>query len=773
MEQETATLAGKVERVFFARPDGQWMAGILVDDEGNEARFQARCSAERGDRLELVGRWEIDPKWGRQFVGESGIVKMDESPDALIHLLASDCRFRGLGIARARKVVEAALALSDDGDMASSLVQHPQEIAARAKVPVEIVENARDVWCSKRSYFDSLALLCEQGWSNAQAQAVIDKFGENAPTMIRRDPYMVIGAIPRFGFRTVDAVAKQMGVSVDDPARLAAGLTYCLDRMSNDGNTWTTREGLLAEAMQELRPDTLQGEGRTLEALEKLIATGWIAVEHSPQGTELVADANLAAIELEVFETLVKGLTDTAGPEEHFYQCSLTLDGPRATAVLATLNEGQLEAAKGFSTHRYSLISGGAGVGKTYLMNAICEIAEENSLKVELCAPTGKAARKLSHATGRDSKTIHRLLEPGFDEETGQFTFARGPKYPIEAGLVVVDEASMVDVRLAHKLLRALAPDTRLLLVGDHHQIPSVGPGAILRDVLAGHASYPGAVHVLREVVRQAGELARNTSAILNGIVVNTTSPAWAIQKATKGNDEGTAAIVATMVEALVTGAEPLEPFGRALDFAWDVQVLAPTKKGDLGTWELNRHLQKLRQRLLGHQVPPEVNNGERAKPLVGDRVIWTKNDYTLELFNGTQAIVTDLRKGGVMDLFIEDGREVTIPASKRNLIELAYAITIHKAQGSEWPAVLLVCSSAHWYQRDRNLLYTGASRAAESLTIIGDMAGIRGYAQQQRSAGRQTFGAFFVHGWRPTFHVEQRTGTQGVVDEEAEDTRG
>lgn len=768
------TLRGTVSRVFFANPDSPWMAGVLALDDGQEVRFNGKCVAQVGDKLELAGRWGQHPKFGRQFEAETGLVKMDESPEALAHMLSTDSRFKGLGPVRARKVVDAALALSGDGDIASALKDYAAEISSRAGCPLDVVENAGKVWNERRSYFDALALLCEQGWSNAQAQTIIHVLDENAPAIVRENPYLLIGRIPRFGFRTVDVVAQKMGIETGNPQRLVAGVAYCLDQEASGGNTWTTREGLLYAASQELRPDTLDGEDRIASAMEGLIAAGAIHIDVSPLGTEIVADARLAKVEFDVFERLLAGL----GEKRDIH--SFKLDGPRAQAVLLTLNEGQAKAVWGFWTHRFSVVSGGAGVGKTYTMRAVCEIAEENGLVVALCAPTGKAARKLSHATERNASTVHRLLEPKFNEETGDFRFTRGPSNPIKVAvsgstgetlllqqarldggimpgwnvrdvdLVVVDEVSMVDVRLMRSLLLAMKSGTRLLLVGDHHQIPSVSPGAILRDLLAAQGKYDGAVHILTEIVRQAGDLARNTTALLGGVVVASNSAVWGIEHTEKGHEDSAAAHVAMLVEAVVTDPNILEPFGRPLDLAWDVQVLAPQKKGELGTYALNVHLQKLHQRLRGNAPPEPTKKDERPKPMIGDRVIWTRNDYTLDLYNGTQALVMGFKKGGAMEIHTEDGRDVTVPPEKRIRVEVAYAMTIHKSQGSEWPFVVLIGSSSHWHMHDRNLFYTGASRAAESLTIVGDRGGIKHFVSEKKSAARQTFGALIVHGWQP-----------------------
>lgn len=739
----TETLRGVVGRVFFSKPEGPFMAGQLkLDDSGRLVRFSGKLVAQPGDRLELTGEWANHPRFGEQFEAETGIVKLNESPDALAHLLASDERFKGLGPARARKVVDAALALSTDGNMASALIEFPNEVAARAGVALEIVQNASAVWQEKRSYFDALALLVDQGWSNAQAQQILHVFGENAPAIARGDPYLLIGRVPRFGFRTVDAVARKMGALAADPARLMAGVAYCLDKIGEEGNTWTTRQALNESAVRELRPDTLDAEAGIDAAIQKLIDVGAIHLDRSPLETELVADARTARAEFEVFEILLRGLKARADVE-------LAFAGPRATDVMATLNEGQARALAGISRYRFNVLSGGAGVGKTYLQRAVCEVAEENGLRVALCAPTGKAARRLQQATQRRACTIHRLLDPQFDEMSGLFRFTRHQGRRLDVDLVIVDESSMVEVKLWRALLVALPDHARLLIVGDHNQIPSVGAGAVLRDILAGHKAYPGAVHILLEIVRQAGVLARNTTALLDGVVVAQDVPAWRIHRTERGHEVGTEQHVVDVVESLVAG--PAEPFGRPLMLALDVQVLAPKRKGPLGTYALNVKLQALQQRLLGHPEPPPTEQDKPPKPLVGDRVIWIVNDYDLELFNGTQAIVLSVNDNGSLEIFVEDGREVTIPPGKRKNIEVAWAMTIHKAQGSEWPAVVLVVSSAHRFMRDRALLYTGASRAAEALVIVGDMQGIRAFADHRRATARETFGKFLVHGWAPT----------------------
>ncbi len=736
------TLNGTIDRVFFSNPDRPWMAGKLRAENGKLVSFSGTLAAPEGESVTLEGGWVDHPKYGRQFEATSGRVRLDETPEGLVRLISDSADFSGIGPARARKIVDAALALSPDGEAITGLRVKTAEVAERAGVPLDVVEALVETWNARAESYAAVSALVDQGWTAAQSEKIVRVLGENAPALVKDNPFMLIGKIARFGFRTVSAVADKMGIAPSDPRRLAAGVAYCLERQAEHGHTWMGYEALIAEAVKELQPNTLQDEILIEDAIGELVTSRLLFSEIEPNGTSILADAHLARAESGAFSRLIAGLTEEVEP--------LPLTGEDSAEVVATLNDGQAAALDAFSRHRFAVISGGAGVGKTYTMRAVHNVARENGLTVACCAPTGKAAKRLSLSTGAEALTIHRLLEP-FHTEDG-FKFSRHKGNPVEADLVIVDECSMIDVRLVSSLLDALPSTCRLLLVGDHNQIPSVGPGAILRDLLAGATKFGGAVSVLSKVVRQAGQLDRNTRAILDGVVVNESSPAWAVVPTEPGNYRGAARTAREVVEALVASGDPaIESFfGRPLDLAFDVQVLAPMKNGDLGVHALNVELQALRQRLLGNLPPEPVAKDRKPKPLVGDRVLWTVNDYELGLLNGTQAIVLEARKDGSMLLLTEDGEEKKVSTAKRANVEVCYAMTIHKSQGSEWPAVVLVVGSCHRYMADRNLLYTGASRAAKSLTIVGDAAGLRVYAQSQKSERRSTFGEFMVQGWVP-----------------------
>lgn len=733
---------GVIGRTFFSNPDSPFTTGKINLEDGTTASFAGACFLRVGDKVELTAEWVKHPKYGMQLQVLGARIEMDESVDGLIGMIAGAKEFKGFGPARAEALVKAAQKICKDGDILKTIIERTAAVTFHSNVDAEIVAKAAEILKAGEQRYRTIASLVEMGWSNAQGQTIEATLGDTAPSLVRGDPYFLIGKVARFGFRTVDAVALKSGIKTSDPKRLMAGLCFCLDRIGNDGHTWTTFDALIEQANQELRPDTLDAEALIGEAFDRLIDGEIITESTTPAGAKIVAETRTLLREIMVFENLMAWIDEDA---------DRPMVVPTGMPEVQKLNGDQRKALDGVLTKRLTVITGGAGVGKTYTMRSVVDVASRNGLCVKLAAPTGKAAKRLREATGRDASTLHRLLEPQMTPTGFKFTRNRGN--PIEADLVIIDEVSMIDVWLMSYVIEALPEGCRLLLVGDHNQIPSVGAGAVLRDLLGVAPKYPESIHILTDIVRQAGDLARNTSAILDGVVVPDCPPVWSITKTESGSDSGAANTVAQIVEWAATNT--IDAFDEPLDFAWEIQVLSPMKKGPLGTFLLNVELQKVRQRMLGNPPPPVTEKDKKPTPLVGDRIIWTKNDYELGLLNGTQALVRQIKKGGAMEITTDDGREVTVEAAKKIHVEVAYAMTIHKSQGSEWPMVVLCASSAHWVMHDRNLLYTGASRASTALFIVGDQKGLRNFASQKKSIRRQTFGSLMVHGWSPILKGE------------------
>jgi exodeoxyribonuclease V alpha subunit len=425
----------------------------------------------------------------------------------------------------------------------------------------------------------------------------------------------------------------------------------------------------------------------------------------------------------------------------------------------AALNEDQVRAVVSAFGWRASVISGGAGVGKTFSVNTIASLADGANLTVALCAPTGKAAQRLSEMTGRAATTIHRLLEPQrVKEDKGElkFKFGRDESCPLESDIVIVDEVSMVDVRLMKSLLLAIDPNrTTLILVGDHNQLPSVGPAAILRDAIASGICH---VTILHKVVRQAGELKLNVSATLDGQVMPTSADALETARSAMVGDSPKIAPwyvfkkdspqdVRTILHSLF--AEKLRTYSierngslDKIDPAWDVQLLTPMHAGPIGTKSLNAMLQRIFQREAGVDVEPWNGEGE-PRPLPGDKVIYLRNDQEIGIMNGTMGRVLQRDKGSLIVLWDCVSEPVEIDSERVGNVRLAYAMTVHKSQGSEFPVVVFVCAKPHTIMHHRGLFYTAVSRARQSSIVIGDPWAIANCARTVTLDKRRTLSTY------------------------------
>lgn len=727
---------GVIEKVHYCSPDSGFFTGKVRCTTGGLLSVKGTLIAAVGDRVELTGTMVTHPKYGPQFNFTSGRLVLNESREALVTLLATNKRFKGFGPARAEKLVAAAERMADPGEKITDVLTNtPEDLALCSGIPVKMVLLAAEVWEGQRAHFEDITALIDMGWSNVQAAAIRAHFGNGAPGRIGKDPYELIGKVKRFGFLTVDAVARKMGVEKSDPRRIAAGVVFCLTRDQSNGHTWMAYRALLMASLKELQPDTLNGEDLIQDSIDEAVGAGLI-FRTQADGEDVVAQRPIAEAEVRVFERLLWGLRHELDP--------LDLWG----GVMGELNAGQRQAVEGFSNTIYSVISGSAGTGKTYIVKAIREISKANGLRIKLCAPTGKAAVRLSEATDAEATTIHQLLGTNYDPETGGFTFVNNYTNRLDAQVIVVDEASMVDPFLMRSLLSAMEDDCRLVLVGDHNQIPSVQAGAILRDVLRSQDSLPRSIHILTEIVRQRGVLARNTSAILDGMVSPHETFDWGFLRPPLNDESKIPDLAASLVEFLAGNHS--EELGRVPDIIWDIQLLCPMKAGPMGMNAINARMQALHQGRLGNFPPPPFNPDKLPQPMVGDKVIWTKNNYTLQMMNGQMGVVEKLLKGGDSILSLEDGRIVEVPAKERFSYDLGYAITIHKSQGSQWPYVLLLISESQYMMQDVNLLYTGASRASVSLTFAGTAKGINMFAKNRKSHTRRTFGSLMSGGWVP-----------------------
>ncbi|HZT32797.1 MAG TPA: AAA family ATPase [Bryobacteraceae bacterium] len=714
-----SSLRGIVETVFYSGPT--FTAGRLRTPEGALVNFAGKVFAKPADPVRLEGQWTRHPKYGRQFAVEALGYDLEMDPDGLANFLANHPDVKGIGPAKAQLIAEHFGTGFD-----AAIRTRPETVAAVAKAPLELILALQRIWIANSDFNAAMTYLSRFGLTHHQVTTLVERFGSQVVPILEHDPYVLIREIPGFGFKRVDKIARKMGTPKDLPSRVRAGIQYSVLDALDDGDCWVEYEDLLDRANTLLVMDTLDSREVIEGHLETLIAEGVLVSQ--PFERLVVADPEIHRMERELADVLATAhmrsphaVTDLEG--------LLDAEG-------ALLNREQREAVKNALTYSISLMTGGAGSGKTFAVSTITTIADRLEKTVVLAAPTGKAAKRLEQVVGHEASTIHRLL--GFNGRT----YSRDALNPIEADILVVDEVSMVDVPLAWRFFQAIdRTKTAVVLVGDHNQLPPVGPGNLLRDLVKSRAI---PTTVLTQIIRQAGVLKENSTAILFGEVrptadveIGARRPWYVIDKFTDTGD------VQRML--LLLFAEVLQE-RLGYDLVRDVQVLTPTHRGPLGTVELNAELQRLLQKKLFDFEVPDVEHGHRPRLYPGDKVIQMKNDYELGVMNGAMGIVTGVdAKGGLTIDF--DGRSVEIEAGPdaAGNVQLAYATSIHKVQGSEFPCSVVVAHKSHSFMHHRNLLYTAVTRAKESVILLGDRWGMENCASKRQVDRRNTFLSFLL----------------------------
>lgn len=705
----TAVVTGVVDRVILHRPDtGYTVLRLKTADGAAPILVGTMPQAEPGELLRAEGAWYDDRVWGRQFRAASIQLEPPTSEEGLTAYLAAG-RVRGLGEIVARRLVERF-----GTGLGRIIEDEPERLKEVAGVGAKLIARLRAAWVDQRANRDLLVFLAGHGIGGARAAAILDTFGTTARERMTADPYVLAREIRGIGFRTADAVAMKLGVPPTSPLRVGAALGQVLREAADDGHTALPH----AEAMARLR-DLLGGAHETVgAALDAELQSGRLVARIADQGPVLMLG------ELDAAESAVAGrLRELALAAPAWPEVDAEVATARAEAALGVALAGaQAAAIREALCRRVLIVTGGPGTGKTTIVRGILAALADAAPDVLLAAPTGRAARRLAESTGREARTLHRLLEA--DPERG---FRRNAQRPLEGDLVVVDEVSMVDTWLMAALLAALPPDAALLLVGDVDQLPSIGPGQVLADLI-GSAALP--TIRLAEVFRQAAEsgIVRAAHRINRGEL-----PAFARTDDTLSDFYGIrvddpADAAAKLVE-LVASRIP-ERFG--LDPFTDVQVLTPVHRGPLGTRALNEALQA---RL--NPAPTAVLVRGGARYAIGDKVMQLENDYDREVYNGDLGRITaaDPETGSV-EVGI-DGRTLGYTGEEIDRLGPAFAVTVHKAQGSEYPAVVIPLLREHGRMLRRDLLYTAITRARRLVVLLTEPDALERAVRTASSAAR------------------------------------
>ncbi|MGW2558993.1 SF1B family DNA helicase RecD2 [Streptomyces sp. NPDC001514] len=720
-----AVVEGVLERITYANEEnGYTVARVDTGRGGGELLtvVGSLLGAQPGESLRMEGRWGSHPQYGKQFSVENYTTVLPATVQGIRRYLGSGL-IKGIGPRIAERIV--------DHFGAGTLDIIEQEPGKLVEVPGLGPKRTRMIgaaWEEQKAIKEVMVFLQGVGVSTSIAVRIYKKYGDASISVVKNQPYRLAADVWGIGFLTADRIAQAVGIPHDSPDRVKAGLQYALSQSTDQGHCFLPQEQLIADAVKLLQVDT----GLVIDCLAELAADDEGVVREqvpAPDGGDPVTAVYLVPFhraELSLSAQLIRLLRTDEDRMPAFqdvaWDKALAWLADRTGAELAP---EQQQAVRLALTRKVAVLTGGPGCGKSFTVRSIVELARAKKAKVVLAAPTGRAAKRLAELTGAEASTVHRLLElkPGGDA-------AYDRDRPLDADLVVVDEASMLDLLLANKLVKAVAPGAHLLLVGDVDQLPSVGAGEVLRDLLAGSGPVPSVR--LTRIFRQAQQ---------SGVVTNAHRINSGTQPLTQGLDDFFLFVEDDTEEAgrlTVDVAARRIPARFGLDPRRDVQVLAPMHRGPAGAGTLNGLLQQA----ITPARPdlPEKRFGGRVFR-VGDKVTQIRNNYEKGkngVFNGTVGVVTSLNTVDQrLTVLTDEDEEVPYDFDELDELAHAYAVTIHRSQGSEYPAVVIPVTTSAWMMLQRNLLYTAVTRAKKLVVLVGSRKAI-GQAVRTVSAGRR-----------------------------------
>ncbi|MDX3182644.1 ATP-dependent RecD-like DNA helicase [Streptomyces sp. NPDC000971] len=721
----SAVLEGVLERITYANEENGYTVARVDTGRGAGDLLTVVGSllgAQPGESLRMEGRWASHPQFGKQF-------QVDNYTTVLPATIQGIRRYLGSGLIKGIGPVMADRITTHFGvDTLDIIEQHPKRLVEVPGLGPKRTKMIAAAWEEQKAIKEVMVFLQSVGVSTSIAVRIYKKYEDASISVVKNQPYRLAADVWGIGFLTADRIAQAVGIPHDSPERVKAGLQYALSQSTDQGHCFLPEERLIADGVKLLQVDT----GLVIDCLAELAQDPEGVVREKVPGPEdgqpvtavyLVpfhrAEISLAA---QVQRLLRTPEDRMPGFQDVDWDKALGWLAGRTGATLAPEQEAAVRLAL---SRKVAVLTGGPGCGKSFTVRSVVELARARNAKVVLAAPTGRAAKRLSELTGAEASTVHRLLElkPGGDA-------AYDRERPLDADLVVVDEASMLDLLLANKLVKAVAPGAHLLLVGDVDQLPSVGAGEVLRDLLAEGGPVP-AVR-LTTIFRQAQK---------SGVVTNAHRINSGVPPLTQGLDDFFLFVEDETEDAGVLAVDVAArriPAKFGLNPRRDVQVLAPMHRGPAGAGHLNGLLQQAITP--GRPGLPEKRFGGRVFR-VGDKVTQIRNNYDKGengVFNGTVGVVTALDADEQrLTVLTDEEEEIAYDFDELDELAHAYAMTIHRSQGSEYPAVVIPVTTSAWMMLQRNLLYTAVTRAKKLVVLVGSRKAI-GQAVRTVSAGRR-----------------------------------
>ena len=727
------SITGYIDHIIFRNEDNGYTVMVLkgVSEEDELTCVGSFPVVTQGASVELEGNFTQHPVYGKQFQAVRLTEKMPEDALAMERYLGSGA-IKGIGAALAGRIVRHF------GDDTFQIVENEPERLSEVKGISE--KKAREIAmqiAEKSDMRKAMMFLQKYGISLNLGAKIYQKYGDSVYSVLQENPYRLADDISGVGFKIADEIAYRIGIHTDSDYRIKSGMVYTLLQATGEGHVYLPKDELFQRAAELLGVDSSYMEKHLVDlAMERKIV-------QKEQGDQiLIYPAQYYYLELNTARMLRE--LDIFCPDDEKIVERRIVQIEKETGTV--LDEMQKKAVQEAAGHGLLILTGGPGTGKTTTINAIIRYFEGEGAEIRLAAPTGRAAKRMTEATGYEAQTIHRLLElsgmPEDDREGQPIHFERNAENPLETDVIIIDEMSMVDIHLIHSLLMAVTAGTRLILVGDENQLPSVGPGNVLRDIIRS-GQFP--VVELKKIFRQASEsdIVVNAHKINKGeqVEINNKSRDFFFLKRYDAD------IIIRVVIALIQ--EKLPKYVEAKPF--EIQVLTPMRKGLLGVERLNQILQR-------YLNPPDASKKEKeiGQGLFreGDKVMQVRNNYQLEweirgrygipiekgvgVFNGDTGIIKTINEfAETAEVEFEDGRWAEYSFKQLDELELAYAVTIHKSQGSEYPAVIIPLLSGPRMLMNRNLLYTAVTRARKCVTVVGSEETFRDMIRNEKQQRR------------------------------------